>query len=234
MRTTHCDEELGVPYPGREFARVQRLGDAQRLCGLASLSFATKRRRRHRMFGGGRNFDRREQSASRVAIWAASSRRRRASPPASVSKTWSVNAPTPPFRARRGCAHRASAGRPRGQRCQRVRQRSGTRFRGYRADIESCCRTAWAAVTRASMGKFLFASMTMPIRSSGTKAAYAPNPAVEPVLLNRVGREGDRGVRDVAGLGFIAAMELPASSRSRSVVTVPLSSMSCGPTSTPH
>lgn len=40
----------------------------------------------------------------------------------------------------------------------------------YRAGGASCSRIAWAAVMRAGMGKFLFASNTMPILRAGTNA----------------------------------------------------------------
>ncbi len=40
----------------------------------------------------------------------------------------------------------------------------------YRAGGASCARIACAAVMRAGMGKFLFASITMPILRAGTKA----------------------------------------------------------------
>ncbi len=41
---------------------------------------------------------------------------------------------------------------------------------GHGAFEESCSSTACAAVMRAAIGKFLFASITMPIFFSGTKA----------------------------------------------------------------
>src|ERR1700676_1233553 len=61
----------------------------------------------------------------------------------------------------------------------------GSERPGYLGPSEaSRASTACAAAMRAGIGKFLFARITTPILYSGTKATYAPNPFVEPVLLN--------------------------------------------------
>jgi hypothetical protein len=45
------------------------------------------------------------------------------------------------------------------------------------------------------MGKLRFAKSTTPIRRSGTKAAYAPKPPVDPVLLRRISSPPLRFIR---------------------------------------